>query len=165
MEKPADDKGSMNALLEATRARAEKSRHGGLGASGYISFEDSGHGSGAFLSKPGETAIINPPAGGLPHFEIGVAWDNVHAPAVGGGLIKNLLGKKSAKKGVDLDLGCLYVLKNGTRGGMQAFGEIHGSLEKEPYIALSGDERPGNREGYDETILSTGHIGTPSRKS
>ncbi len=146
--------GSQNSINEANRERAEFSRHGGLGAVGYISRDDANQAS-AFLSRPGETAIVNPPAGGMPNFEIGVAWDNV--PVVREkSFLKRFFKKTIIKAGVDLDLGCLYELKNNMRGGMQAFGESHGMLEETPYIFLSGDERRGDRTGPDETILVNG---------
>ncbi len=68
--------GSQASLIEANRDRAVKSIHGGMGAAGFISVEDAAQ-AGAFLSSPGEIAVVNPPAGGLPNFEIMVAWDNV----------------------------------------------------------------------------------------
>ena len=140
--------------MEADRDRAVKSRYGGLGAAGYISHLDERQ-SGTFLTKPGEVAIVNPSADGLPDFNIGVAWDNV---AVEGekNPLKRLFKKKIVRAGVDLDLGCLYELRNGGRGGMQAFGEIHGSLDQEPWIFLTGDERHGDRAGPDETIFVNG---------
>lgn len=145
---------SQNSILDANRDRAEKSRYGGLGAAGYLSQYDEQQ-AGTFLTTPGEVAIVNPPAGGLPNFNIGVAWDNV-AVEQETGLIKKFFKKKIVKAGVDLDLGCLYELRNGGRGGMQAFGKMHGSLEQEPWIFLTGDERTGDREGPDETILVNG---------
>ncbi len=57
---------------------------------------------------------------------------------------------------MDLDLGCLYRLKNGLRGGLQAFGNQHGSLKEAPFIALGRDERTGDRDGIDELILVNG---------
>lgn len=148
---PKDSRASM---LDANRDRAEKSRYGGLGAAGYVSLHDEQQ-RGSFLTKPGETAIINPPAGGLPNFDIGVAWDNI-AVEQETGLFKKFFKKKVLKKGVDLDLGCLYELKNASRGGMQAFGDMHGALDHEPYIFLTGDERTGDRAGPDETITVNG---------
>jgi tellurite resistance protein TerA len=146
--------GSQVSLSEANRDRAEFSRHGGLGAAGYISLDDQNQ-TGTFLSSPGEVAVINPPPGGLPDFHIGVAWDNI--PVVREtSIIKRFFKKKIVKAGIDLDLGCLYELKNGIRGGMQAFGEMHGALQTEPYIFLSGDERRGDREGPDEIIQING---------
>ncbi|MCM1132852.1 MAG: TerD family protein [Ruminococcus flavefaciens] len=47
-------------------------------------------------------------------------------------------------KPIDLDLGCLYELKNGTKGTVQALGKRFGSLTNPPYIALDGDDRSGS---------------------
>jgi len=151
---PESHQGSQASLEEADRDRAQRSSHGGLGAVGYVSEADR-HQSRAFLSSPGEVAVVDPPPGGLPHFQIAVAWDNVaveRAP----GPISRFFRKKILHRGVDLDLGCLYKLKNGLRGGLQSFGEMHGSLESEPYIGLSHDERTGDKKGPDELIAVNG---------
>jgi tellurite resistance protein TerA len=44
---------------------------------------------------------------------------------------------------IDLDLGCLYELKDGSKGTVQALGNMFGSLSNPPYIALDGDDRSG----------------------
>ena len=46
-------------------------------------------------------------------------------------------------RGIDLDLACLFELKDGTIGGVQALGNNFGSLNYPPYIALDGDDRTG----------------------
>ncbi len=46
-------------------------------------------------------------------------------------------------KPVDLDLGCLYELKDGSKGTIQALGKRFGSLNQPPYIMLDGDDRTG----------------------
>ncbi|WP_379154027.1 TerD family protein [Paenibacillus sp. sgz5001063] len=60
----------------------------------------------------------------------------------------NWYQKKSSgwfgSKGVDLDLGCLFELKNGIKGSVQALGESFGSLSRPPYISLDGDDRTGS---------------------
>ena len=58
-------------------------------------------------------------------------------------------GKKSLfKSAIDLDVGCLYELRTGSRGCIQALGRDLGSLDYPPYIALDGDDRSGgNRAG------------------
>lgn len=40
-------------------------------------------------------------------------------------------------------MGCLYELKNGRKGTVQALGNAFGALNQEPYIALDGDDRTG----------------------
>lgn len=146
--------GSQASLIDADRDRGVRSSHGGMGQAGYVSPGDAAQAS-AFLSSPGEVAVVDPPAGGLPKFEIAVAWDNVVVENTRG-ILGKFIKKKILKKGVDLDLGCLYRHKNGLRGGIQAFGKIHGAWNEPPYIALSSDERTGDRKGPDETILVNG---------
>ncbi len=47
-------------------------------------------------------------------------------------------------KGIDLDLACLYELKDGSIGAIQALGNHFGNLNGAPYIALDGDDRTGS---------------------
>lgn len=156
------DPSSRNSIIDATRSRAKFSQHGrSKGAAGFISPHDDNQ-SADFLSKPGQTAIVNPTKDGMRNFEIGVAWDNVISVATKkGGFFESLFSGnktgKAPKSGVDLDLGCLYELKNGKRGAIQAFGTMYGALEEEPFIALSGDERTGDAEGEDEVIRVSGN--------
>lgn len=157
-----EDSSSGSAILEATRSRAKFSTHGNSkGAAGFISPYDDTQ-AADFLSHPGQTSIVNPTREGIQNFEIGVAWDNVppKKPQKKTGLFDRFLGKGGVKapvsKGVDLDVGCLYELKNGKRGAIQAFGDMYGSLEEAPFIYLSGDERTGDAEGEDELITVNG---------
>lgn len=48
---------------------------------------------------------------------------------------------------VDLDLACMYELKNGTKGVVQPLGDFLGSFNEAPYIQLSGDDRFGSASG------------------
>jgi tellurite resistance protein TerA len=48
-----------------------------------------------------------------------------------------------SKSTLDLDLGCMYRLKDGSQGVIQALGELFGSLSSSPYIALDKDDRTG----------------------
>lgn len=56
---------------------------------------------------------------------------------------KKFLGFSLGQKSIDLDLGCLYELKNGRKGCIQALGNAFGNLNAVPYIALDGDDRSG----------------------
>lgn len=40
-------------------------------------------------------------------------------------------------------MACLYELKNGSKGVVQALGNSFGSLTRAPYISLDGDDRTG----------------------
>ena len=148
------EKTSQDSLADATRSRASFSGHGGaLGAAGYREAATDPENC-EFLNEPGSSIAVSPGKQGFESMVIGVAWDNVQLQQ--GGLFGKLF-KKTMNVGVDLDLGCLYELKDGTRGALQAFGEKFGSFENPPYMQLSGDERTGNAEGHDEFILVNGH--------
>lgn len=152
---PQTPTSSQESLQQANEDQAERSTHGGLGQAGFVSEQDR-HQASAFLSSPGEVAVVDVPVGKpLPNFNIGVAWDNIVVEQETN-FFKKLIKKEVLHAGVDLDLGCLYKLKNGRRGGMQAFGDLHGAISEEPYIMLSGDERTGDRKGPDEIIMVNG---------
>ncbi|WHM38882.1 Tellurium resistance [Streptomyces sp. BPTC-684] len=51
---------------------------------------------------------------------------------------------------VDLDLGCLYELNDGSKGAVQPLGGFFGATNASPYVQLSGDDRFGSPSG--ETI-------------
>ncbi|CAI3947807.1 Stress response protein SCP2 (TerZ) (PDB:2QNG) [Commensalibacter communis] len=68
---------------------------------------------------------------------------------------KGFFGKISSNKAIDLDLGCLYVLKNGEKSVVQALGKRFGDLNKKPYVKLLGDDRTGDIDSG-ETLLING---------
>lgn len=74
---------------------------------------------------------------GLGEILVNLNWN---AKPVNQGFFSKLLG---GNQGIDLDLGCLYELKNGRKGTVQALGNAFGALNQEPYIALDGDDRTG----------------------
>lgn len=144
---------SLESLAAASRSVVDFSGHGAsLGAAGYR--EQSEHPENCeFLSSPGQSIAITPGADGFESILVGAAWDNTRLETSG------LFGrwfKKVTKVGVDLDIGCLYELQDGTRGSIQAFGEKFGDYNEAPYMVLSGDERTGDAEGHDEYILVNG---------
>ncbi|GLF93879.1 TerD family protein [Streptomyces yaizuensis] len=48
---------------------------------------------------------------------------------------------------VDLDLGCLYELADGSKGVVQPLGDFLGSTTEKPYVGISGDDRFGSGSG------------------
>ncbi|MCB1532760.1 MAG: TerD family protein [Alphaproteobacteria bacterium] len=147
------DKTSLNSLSEATRGRAAFSGHdGALGAAGYreASFDPD---NSDFLQLPGQSISVSPGANGFESILIGVKWD--HMMIQDTSFLGKLMNKKKTRP-VDLDLGCLYEMQDGTRGAIQAFGKKFGAYEEPPFIRLSGDERTGETEGVDEMIAING---------
>lgn len=145
---------SQESLENATKSRLEFSKHGNsLGAAGYVCRNQEEASRNDFLGRSGDTISVSPPKGGFDKIAIGAAWDNDTA------LSKSFIGKLlkiERKLDIDLDLGCLYELEDGTRGAVQAFGELFGSYKNAPYVSLSGDERTGDAEGDDEYMLVNG---------
>ena len=134
---------SQDSLAEATRSRASFSGHGkSLGAAGLrqMSFDPD---NADELRAPGQSIAISPGKEGFESLLIGVAWDQ------GVEKRKGLWGSLGLKKvtDIDLDIGCLYELADGTRGAIQAFGEKWGAYDEAPFIVLPGDEREGDEEG------------------
>ncbi len=144
---------SSNSMIEATRSRAKFSGHdGALGAAGY---REPSHNPDncEFLQEPGQSIAVNPGKDGFAHINIAVSWDNIQVQEAG---FFGKIFKKVRNVGVDLDLGCLYEMQDGTRGAIQAFGKKFGDYEKSPFMQLSGDDRTGNSDGYDEFIRVNG---------
>ena len=63
-----------------------------------------------------------------------------------------------AQKSIDLDLGCLYELKDGRKGCVQALGNAFGSLDEAPYISLDGDDRTGEVQGGENLRVNGNRI-------
>lgn len=148
-----DQPTSIDSLIEANRERGQFSGYGGaLGAAGHRELNRHPKNC-AFLRKPGDCIALSPGAQGFEEILIGGAWERRKTrernPLLR--LFRTTRGRK-----VDLDLGCLYEMQDGNRGAIQAFGEKFGAYAQAPYIALSGDERTGDKQGMDETLRING---------
>jgi tellurite resistance protein TerA len=86
------------------------------------------------LKKKGDSINLKKSASGLGELLINLNWNQKQ----GGGLFSRNKG------GVDLDLACLYELKDGSKGVVQALGNAFGNLQQQPYIMLDGDDRTGS---------------------
>ncbi|MFJ8795292.1 Tellurium resistance [Streptomyces sp. NPDC102462] len=58
-----------------------------------------------------------------------------------------IVGHGQSMVNVDLDLGCLYELTDGTKGVVQPLGGYLGDINAPPYVKLSGDDRFGSASG------------------
>lgn len=150
----SDEQNSANSITDATRSRSKFSGHGGsLGAAGYKTLQLHSE-ECEFLSNSGNTLTASPPKEGFGEIILGAAWDNV-GKAEKKGFLSKLLGKAKAS-GIDLDLGCLYEMQDGSVGAIQAFGKMFGNYDQPPYMKLTGDETTGDADGLDETIIING---------
>ncbi|MDE6015984.1 MAG: TerD family protein [Acetatifactor sp.] len=86
------------------------------------------------LQKGQKVNLTKKGSGGLGEILVNLNWN-----AGKKGFLSGLLGGG----GIDLDLGCLFELKDGRKGAVQALGNSFGSLQYPPFISLDGDDRTG----------------------
>lgn len=72
------------------------------------------------------------------------------------GMLSSLFG--GGNKGVDLDLGCLIEMRDGSKGVIQALGNSFGSYSSHPYLALDGDDRTGAVAGGENIRINGNYI-------
>ena len=84
--------------------------------------------------------------------------EKVNLDKASGEILINLNWHKNVGGAIDLDLGCLYELKDGSKGSVQALGRHFGSLGSPPYVALDGDDRTGETEGGENLRVNSSKI-------
>ncbi len=87
---------------------------------------------GAIVLQKGQKVSLEKRGGALGEILINLNWKQPQQKSFFGG-----------GKNIDLDLGCLYELWDGSKSTVQALGNKFGSLTYAPYIALDGDDRTG----------------------
>ncbi len=103
------------------------------------------------LDKKGEkTAISLNKGGGVQPIRVNLNWEEPQKK----GFLAALTGSKP-----DLDLGCMFRLKNGGGGVIQPLGNYFGSQNSEPFIYLDKDDRSGAaQDGENLTIFRPDQI-------
>ncbi|HRF62274.1 MAG TPA: TerD family protein [Candidatus Competibacter sp.] len=89
------------------------------------------------LDKRNPSISLEKKAQGFGEIVVNLNWNQ------GGGSGKGFFGRLTGGRKIDLDLGCLFKLKDGRGGAVQALGNTFGSLHQPPYIQLMGDDRSG----------------------
>ncbi|MFZ1325801.1 MAG: TerD family protein [Candidatus Contendobacter sp.] len=89
------------------------------------------------LDKRNPTISLAKKAQGFGEIVVNLNW---HQGSGGG---KGFFGRLTGGGKIDLDLGCLFKMRDGRAGAVQALGESFGSLQQPPYIQLMGDDRSG----------------------
>ena len=89
------------------------------------------------LQKGQKVSLEKKSPAGLGEILVNLNWNSKPAKK---GFLSGLLG---GNQGIDLDLGCLFELKDGRKGVVQALGNAFGSLTQPPFISLDGDDRTG----------------------
>jgi tellurite resistance protein TerA len=110
------------------------------------------------LEKRGDKVSLDKRAGqGYGRIRINLNWHQGPPAKEGGGLMGKLFGKPGSG-GIDLDLGCLYEMRDGKRGAIQALGESWGAYDRPPYIHLDKDDRTGSVAGGENIYINGDHF-------
>lgn len=84
------------------------------------------------LDKTRSSISLEKTAGGFGEIKVNLNWNKGKS----GGFF-------SRNNAIDLDVGCLFELQDGSKGVVQALGNCFGELNHDPYIQLMGDDRTG----------------------
>ncbi|MFI9202597.1 TerD family protein [Streptomyces sp. NPDC053048] len=108
------------------------------------------------LTKEAPAVSLTKQGGTSGTLRVNLNWQ-VHKQFKGWG---RRLGKAMAvHSDLDLDLGALFELSDGTKGVVQALGNSFGALHRPPYIHLDGDDRTGAVETGENLTVNLDHIG------
>lgn len=88
------------------------------------------------LSKNKPSVSLEKRGSSLGEIRVNLNWNQQQVTS------KGLFGFQK-QSSIDLDLSCLFTLKDGSKGAVQALGNNFGDFEKLPYIHLLGDDRTG----------------------
>lgn len=115
------------------------------------------------LRKGQKVSLVKKQGMKLGEIVINLNWHQGGGQSSGGFFSSFFGGGNSGGGAIDLDLGCLFELKDGTKGAVQALGNSFGSLDYPPYIALDGDDRTGESVGG-ETLRVNGRKASDIRR-
>ncbi|MFI9240778.1 TerD family protein [Streptomyces sp. NPDC053079] len=108
------------------------------------------------LTKNAPTVSLAKQGGTSGAMRVNLNWQMVRPAATGWG--RRLSQAMASLGGLDLDLGALYELSDGSKGVVQALGNAFGSLHQPPYIHLDGDDRTGAVESGENLTINLDHI-------
>jgi tellurite resistance protein TerA len=100
---------------------------------------------------------------GFGRTRVNLNWDQSAAPAPAPaapkkeGFLSRMMGTGAPARsstGIDLDLGCMFELMDGTPGCVQALGNSWGSFNQPPYIHLDGDDRSGTNTAGENMFIN-----------
>lgn len=101
------------------------------------------------LTKSSPTVSMTKEQGAGGQMRVNLNWTQGGQPS--GGFFKRAMAANSA---IDLDLGCLWETRDGSKGVVQALGNAFGSLHTPPYVLLDGDDRSGANTGGENLIVN-----------
>lgn len=110
----------------------------------------------AVTLRKGQKVSLKKTGTGLGEILVNLNWN---ATPKNRGFFASLRGNS----GIDLDLGCLFELKNGQKGSVQALGNNFGTLSGPPYVSLDGDDRSGTSASGENLRINGNQIANIKR--
>lgn len=110
------------------------------------------------LEKRGDTISLEKKSASFGRIQVNLNWNQKTGNIFKKGLM-DLLGRGA----IDLDLGCMYEMQDGTKGIVQALGRHFGSLDKAPFIYLDGDDRTGAVSAGENLFIEGQHWNSMKR--
>lgn len=97
------------------------------------------------LDKARPSISLDKAGGQFGEIRVNLNWNRASSQGASrGGFLGGLLGGgRSNGGGIDLDVGCLFELRDGQKGAVQALGNSFGNYVYPPHIELLGDDRTG----------------------
>nr|WP_208870215.1 Tellurium resistance [Streptomyces monomycini] len=129
---------------------------------GAPKFEAGGASYVVELTKRNPVVSLTKQGAASGHLRVNLSWQmrtsdiGMRSSQRGGSLLRNpgkmfkpevVQAQGPAVVKIDLDLACLYELKDGTKGVVQPLGNFLGDINAAPYVKLSGDDRFGSPSG------------------
>jgi tellurite resistance protein TerA len=93
------------------------------------------------LTKDVPTVSLTKQGSATGQLVVNLNWNARPARAQRGRVLKRMAA--AMQPGIDLDLGCLWELADGSVGVVQALGNSFGNYDRAPYVRLDGDDRTG----------------------
>jgi tellurite resistance protein TerA len=117
------------------------------------------------LEKRGDKISLDKRAGAnYGRIRVNLNWNQAPAAAPEKAAPTGFIGKLFAQagggkpKGIDLDIGCLFELSNGSKSAVQALGNNWGAFDRAPYIHLEGDDRSGSVSDGENLFINGVHF-------
>lgn len=105
------------------------------------------------LTKKGQSINLEKKSNTIGEILVNLNWNQSQTKSKG--FLSSLFAKNT---GIDLDLGCLYELQDGSKGVVQALGNSFGYYQDYPFMELDEDDRTGSIVGGENLRINGNEI-------
>ncbi|GBC59867.1 stress response protein [Desulfonema ishimotonii] len=114
------------------------------------------------LQAKGDSFLIKPKAA-AGEILINLNWNAHPEGRKEGGFFSKLMGGAKNGGAIDLDLGCLFEMQNGSKGAIQPLGNSFGAFDMQPYVFHLGDDRTGAQAAGENMKINLAQISALKR--